>query len=410
MKLYDKPPTLPGMRVIANHVMMRLRREADNEELTKQLQWYAESLDPCSQAFARRLEATRLRWLQRYDEALEILSIPTPPTRVRARACELCEGDRFFRLAMTSQAMILHGSPADQSDFTEPLGFAKESQKIFHNSRWVSGRLRYVMDASEASAMQPLGQCLADSGEIKEAVDVFSDAYQLLGNDAHVRALGKGFRPHWWGKSSNCCPSLPTYSTKLVIQGIAFGNLTLAYCSTEDTDQIQKALEMIPKIKEDYPRSVDDLNSYRAAWLEGRLLVVKHYQKGQKGRDRFKIRNKVKVRLKYAYVGFLNHPNASPADALAVLADICSLPWNAGKTADIVRDELGVIDVTIRPALERRVAQLPEDTRQHFERIRNAVDTSDSVRIPEHLDRFRLALAELSWPPMAAWKPIYSAL
>jgi len=101
LALYEKPPTIRGMRILGNHVMLCLRRQARDAELTGRLAVYAKPLGGCSAAFARRLEATRLRWLQDYAGALRILAEP--------EVCQLCEADRLYRLAMTGMANAYAG-------------------------------------------------------------------------------------------------------------------------------------------------------------------------------------------------------------------------------------------------------------------------------------------------------------
>ena len=277
LEYYDKPPSLSGMRHLGNHVMLQLRKHPSDAELTDRLASYAVSLGGCSVAFARRLEATRLRWLQRYDEALEILQQSEP--------CRLCEGDRFFRLAMTAQA--------------------------------------------------------------------------------------------------------------------------LAFCASPEPSDVKKAFEMMPRIRKDFPRSHDDLNSYRAQWLDGRLLVVKHGQTTG-GQARKNLRSAARTRLTFAYKGFLRHPAASPADALAVLSDLLALPWLAGKTADEVDRHLNIKDPDVRPHLDAALKKLPVETRAAYKALREAAnealrDDTYQPLVIKCLDAFRDCLAELSWPPMAAW-------
>jgi hypothetical protein len=402
---YDKPPTIRGMRILGNHVMLRLRRQAKDAELTERLAAYAKPLGGCSAAFARRLEATRLRWLPDYDSALRVLAEP--------EVCQLCEADRLFRLAMTGMAKAY----AEDKVFEKPLKDARSSYEIFDamTTRVDLRRIDYVVKTAEAAALQPYGQCSNMQGQISASIRLLSHAYDLLGADrAIVEGPGKGnFRPQWWGRSRSCCPSLPTYERKVAVQSYAFGNLALAFCTSDKQRDIEKALKLMPRINRDFPRSADDLNGFRAAWLEGRLLVVKHYKGASDAQEKRNIRSKVKTRLKHAYTGFLRHSDASPADALAVLADICALPWNAGKTAEIVRAELQIEDVTIRPHLEKAAQALPKDTRQHLDQLKCVLPppgtTSwppEAVRIPEYLDAFRAVLAELSWPPMAAWRTL----
>lgn len=395
---YDKPPCLVGMRHLGNHVMLQLRKRPHDAELTERLAVYAAPLGGCSVAFARRLEATRLRWLRRYDQALEMLREPGP--------CQLCEGDRFFRLAMTSMAKVF----ATDRAFDVALEYAKASQSAFQEAiRRSDRRLDYVLRTAEASACQPLGQCLYLMGQISDSIDVLRRSYDLLDLDREIlRSLGKGrFRPHWWGKSSRCCPSLPTYETKVVIKGICFLNLALAFSASPNPSDIKKAFEMKPRIKRDFPRSQDDLNSYRAQWLDGRLLVIKHGGTTD-GQDRKNLRSAAKTRLTFAYKGFLRHPEASPADAMAVLSDLLALPWLAGKTADEVARYLNVKDPDVRPHLEAALKKLPAETQAAYTALKETADNAlrdDTYRplVPMCLDAFRDRLADVSWPPMAAW-------
>jgi len=394
---YDKPPSLSGMRHLGNHVMLQLRKRPRDAELTERLAAYAVPLGGCSVALARRLEATRLRWLQRYDEALERLQEPEP--------CRICEGDRLFRLATTALAKAF----ATDKLFDLPLEYARASQAAYQAIKRLPGRLEYVLRTAEASACQPLGQCLYLRGEITASIVVFRRAYDFLDLDREiVHGPGKGrFRSHWWGKSSRCCPSLPTYKSKIALKGDCFLNLAMAFCASPDPSDVKKAFEMMPRIKRDFPRSQDDLNGYRAQWLDGRLLVVKHGQTTG-GQARQKLRSAAKTRLTFAYKGFLRHPNASPADAMAVLTDLLALPWLAGKTADEVDRYLNVRDPDVWPHLEAALEKLPTETQTAYKALKETAmvalrDDTYQPLVIKCLDTFRERLADLSWPPMAAW-------